>query len=46
LERINIDVLNTIYRSAYCLVLNVFIAATRIFSPVITQCGPPFFIGD
>ena len=46
LERINIDVLNTIYRRAYCLVLNVFIAAPRLFSHVITQCGPPFFIGD
>ena len=46
LDRINIDLLNTIYRRAYCLVLNVFIAATRVFSRVITQCGPPFFIGD
>ncbi len=46
LDRINIDLLNTICRRAYCLVLNVFIAATRLFSPVITQCGPPFFIGD
>ena len=46
LKRINIDLLNTIYQRAYCLVLNVFIAATRLFSPVITQCSPPFFIGD
>ena len=46
LDRINIDLLNTIYQCAYCLLLNVFIAATRVFSRVITQCGPPFFIGD
>ena len=37
LERINMDLLNTIYWRTYYLVLNVFIAATRVFSPVITQ---------
>ena len=39
LDRINIDLLHTIYRRAYCLALNVFIAATRVLSPVITQLG-------
>ena len=46
LERINIEVRNTIYLRAYCLVLNVFIAAPRLFSHVITKCSPKFFIGD
>ena len=46
LDRINIGLLNTVYRCDYCLVLNIMIAATKAFNRVITQCSPTFFIGD